>query len=97
MENKYYEIGWRLNSAQRKAIKDLGYHVYATRSWDEGCGSTLEHRVIVNHETDIITNFPALDDNNPEDMANDFYEHMEKFKAENDLEITPELRAILEM
>jgi len=97
MENKYYELGWRLNSTQRKALKDLGYHVYATRSWDEGCGSTLEHRVLVNHETDVITNFPALDDNNPEDMANDFYERMEEFNATSDLEITPEMRTILEM
>ena len=95
MENKYYEVGWRLTSAQRKALKDRGYHVYATRSWDEGTGSTLEHRVLVNHETDVITNFAALDDNNPEDMANNFYEHMEKFDATNDLDIT-EIKDILE-
>ena len=95
MSNKYYEVGWRLTSAQREAIKKLGYHVYATRSWDTGRGCTLEHRVLVNHETDVITNFPALDDNNPQDMVNDFYEYMCMCDAENDLDITS-LKEILE-
>ena len=95
MANKYYEVGYRLTYAQREAIKALGYHVYATRSWDSGCGCTLEHRVIVNHETDVITNFPALDDNNPEDFANDFFEHMEKCDADNEWKLGKELEEIL--
>lgn len=88
MLNKYYEVGYRLKSNQREELKKRGYHVYATRSWDNGCGCTLEHRVLVNHETDVITNFPALDDNNPQDFANDFYEHMDKLNATNDLDIS---------
>lgn len=95
MSNKYYEVGYRLNSAQRQELKRRGYHVYSTRSWDEGRGCTLEHRVIVNHETDVITNFAALNDDNPEDMANNFYEHMAAYNAENDLDIT-DIKDVLE-
>lgn len=95
MGNKYYEVGYRLNSAQRKALKEKGLHIYATRSWDEGTGCTLEHRVIVNHESDVVCNFAALDDNNPEDRANNFYEHMEKLEADNDWELPQDIKDIL--
>ena len=84
MDKKYCQIGWRLNSEQRAAIKVKGFYVYANRSWDEGCGCTLEHRVIVNHENDVITNWPALDEDNREDMQNDFYEYMALCEAEED-------------
>lgn len=88
MSNKYYEVGYRLTSAQRQELKNRGYHVYSTRSWDEGYGCTLEHRVLVNHESDVITNFAALDDNNPEDRVDDFYEYMGLCNAESDLDVS---------
>lgn len=84
MDKKYCQVGWRLNSMIRILIKQKGFYVYSNRSWDEGNGCTLEHRVIVNHENDVITNWPALDENNPEDMQNDFYEYMDKCDAEED-------------
>ena len=80
-QRHYYEIGWRLNREQRQALKEKGLHIYATRSWDEGNGSTLEHRVIVNHETDVVCDFEALDESNPEAYANNYYEHMEQCNA----------------
>lgn len=96
MANKYYLVGWRLNSEQRKALREKGLHIYATRSWDEGTGCTLEHRVFVNHEDDVITNFAALNDNDPKDFANDFYEHMAMFEADNDWELPQDVKQILE-
>ena len=83
----YYLVGFRLTNAQRRALKDRGLYVYSTRSWDEGCGCTLEHRVFVNHEDDVITNWPALDENDMKDMKNDFYEYMDSVDAESDYEI----------
>lgn len=96
MIKHYYEVGYRLNNAERKAIKDQGFHIYATRSWDSGTGCTLEHRVIVNHETDVVTDFPALDDNNPQDYANNFYEHMNKCEAEEDYEFGQKINNIIQ-
>ena len=84
MTRYYFLTGWRLNKEQREAIKDKGFHIYANRSWDEGDGCTLEHRVIVNHESDVITNWEALDDTNPEDYQDDFYEYMDLCEAEDD-------------
>ena len=83
--NKYTVIGWRLTKEQKEELKKNGYHTYACRSWDEGNGCTLEHRVIVNHEADVITNFEALNDNDLEDIRNDFYEYMDECDAEDSL------------
>lgn len=79
----YYEVGWRLNREQREKLKEAGFHIYATRSWDEGTGCTLEHRVIVNHESDIVTNWEALDESNPDAIANNFYKFMDECDAIN--------------
>lgn len=87
MKKSYFLIGFRLTNAQRNALKQRGLHVYSTRSWDEGCGCTLEHKVYVNHEDDVITNWPALDDNNMKDMKDDFYKYMNKVGAESDYEL----------
>lgn len=91
----YYEVGWRLNRSQRQRIEDLGYHIYSTRSWDNGCGSTLERFVLVNHETDVITNFEALDPNDKDAIAQDYYEHMEKCDAEENYDFFKELIPII--
>ena len=97
MDKKYCQIGWRLTREQREAIKEKGFYTYANRSWDEGNGCTLEHRVIVNHENDVITNWPALDEENREDMQNDFYEYMALCEAEDDYNyFKQELGEILE-
>ena len=56
MEKNYCIIGWRLNDAQKEELHKRGLYTYANRSWDFGNGCTLEHRVIVNHESDVITN-----------------------------------------
>ena len=89
----YYEIGWRLNKAQREAIKAKGYFVYSTRSWDEGTGSTLEHFVMVNHESDVIMDFEALQPNQRED---NFYKFLEDNNVEYDSTIGDKLKDILE-
>lgn len=96
MKKAYYQIGWRLTSEQRKKLRERGLYVYANRSWDEGNGCTLEHRVIVNHENDVITNFPALDENNREDMQNDFYEYMALLGAEDDFSLYENNKDILD-
>lgn len=96
-KKRYCQIGWRLKSNQRELIRNKGFYIYSTRSWDEGCGCTLEHKVIVNHESDVITNWPALDENNREDMKNDFYEYMDECNAEDDYDyFKQELGEILE-
>lgn len=87
MKKSYFLIGFRLTNAQRNALKQRGLHVYSTRSWDEGCGCTLEHKVFVNHEDDVITNWPALDDNNMEDRVNDFFKYIAMVGAESDYEL----------
>ena len=92
----YCVIGWRLNSAQREELHKRGLHTYANRSWDEGCGCTLEHRVIVNHESDVITNFEALDENDQEDRREDFYEYMEEVEAEESSEFYNSIKDVLE-
>ena len=96
-QKHYCLVGWRLNRAQREECSKRGLHVYSTRSWDEGCGCTLEHRVIVNHEDDVITDFEALDPNNREDFRNDFYEYMEEVDAIDDEEFYESVKDILEM
>ena len=96
-QKHYCLVGWRLNRAQREECSKRGLHVYSTRSWDEGCGCTLEHRVIVNHEDDVITDFQALDPNNREDFRNDFYEYMEEVDAIDDEEFYESVKDILEM
>ena len=92
----YYEVGWRLSKAQREAIKAMGYYVYSTRSWDEGCGSTLEHFVLVNHESDVIMDFEALDSNDKNAYINDFYKFLDKNNVEYDSTIGESLKTILE-
>lgn len=75
-DKHYYVTGDRFTSEQRKAIEKAGFFVYSLRSWDTGNGSQLEHRVIVNHEGDVITNFKALPDE-PDAFEPDFYQYME--------------------
>ena len=96
MQKSYCVIGWRLNSAQKEELHKRGLYTYANRSWDMGCGCTLEHRVIVNHESDVITNFPALDENNKDDFVNDFYEYMGLCEAEDSVEFYDSIRDVLE-
>lgn len=96
MEKNYCVIGWRLNSQQKEELRKRGLFTYANRSWDEGNGCTLEHRVIVNHESDVITNFEALDSNNREDRRNDFYKYMDEVGAEDSVEFYDSIKDILE-
>ena len=83
MEKCCYEIGWRLNSSQRQRIEEKGFYVYATRSWDEGRGCTLEKRVIVNHETDVLLNFKP-EEIEPNIVTYDYYEWLEQNNVELD-------------
>ena len=96
-ERHYNLVGYRLSREQREECAKRGLHVYATRSWDDGNGCTLEHRVIVNHESDVITDFEALDENNREDMRNDFYEYMEEMDAIDDTDFYESIKDILAM
>lgn len=93
---KYYQIGWRLNGQQRQALKERGLYVYANRSWDEGCGCTLEHRVIVNHENDVIMNFAALNENDREDRIDDFYAYVNDNDIEDDYKLYEDNKDILD-
>lgn len=96
MEKNYCVIGWRLNSRQKEELHKRGLYTYANRSWDEGCGCTLEHRVIVNHEADVITNWPALDEDNREDFINDFYEYIVLCEAKDTVEFYDSIKDVLE-
>lgn len=81
---RYVLIGWRLTQEEREKVKNMGLHIYAARSWDEGNGCTLEHRVIVNHEADVITDFEALDESNREDRKDNLFKYMNEVGAVDD-------------
>lgn len=91
MEKYYYLIGYRLRNEQREKLKEKGLHVYALRSWDVGCGSQLEHRVIVNHENDVIANFEMLDENDRNAFEPDFYEYCERVNAFENYDLVKDL------
>lgn len=101
MENQtqkhFTVIGWRLNSQQKEELRKRGLYAYANRSWDEGSGCTLEHRVIVNHTGDVITNWPALDENNKDDFKNDFYKYIREVGATETSEFYNSIEDILDM
>lgn len=77
MQKYYCEVGYRLNKEQRKQYEDKGLFVYSTRSWDSGCGCSLEKFVLVNHESDVIMNFEALNESN-DFYENDFFDFIER-------------------
>lgn len=94
MEKQCYEIGYRLNNSQRERIEAKGFYVYATRSWDMGCGCTLEKRVIVNHETDVLLNFK------PEEIEEgivsyDYFKWLEDNNVELDSKAFESVREII--
>lgn len=76
---------WHPNRAIREALKEKGLYVYDMRSWDEGCGNTIEPRVVVNYEGSVVTNFEItnwdIDDEHGK-VINDMYNWVEK----NDIE-----------
>lgn len=96
MEKNYCIIGWRLNDAQKEELHRRGLYTYANRSWDFGNGCTLEHRVIVNHESDVITNWPALDENNKDDFINDFWKYLDEVGAEETTEFYNSIEDVLD-
>ena len=79
----YYLTGCRLNKSQRERIESKGFYVYATRSWDEGCGCSLEKRVIVNHEDDVILNFKP-EEIEPNIVCYDFYKWCDENEVYDD-------------
>lgn len=95
MKKHYLLIGWRLTKEQREEIKNMGLYVYQARSWDEGTGCTLEHRVWVNHEADVITDFEALDPNDKTAFENDLFEFMDKEGAVDDNVLSDRLKGVL--
>lgn len=94
-EKNYCVIGWRLSKRQKEELHKRGLFTYANRSWDTGYGCTLEHRVIVNHEGDVVTNFPALDEDDREDYKNDFYQFMDEVGAESSEEFYNSIKDVL--
>ena len=84
-EKFYYVTGERFTNKERGEFENAGFYVYSLRSWDHGTGSQLEHKVLVNHEGDVITNFKALTDD-PDAFEPDFYEFMEIEGAEHSFE-----------
>jgi len=93
----YVIIGWRLNSRQKEELHKRGLYTYANRSWDMGNGCSLEHRVIVNHESDVITNFKILDENKPDDFINDFWKYLSEVGAEETSEFYNSIEDVLDM
>ena len=83
MNKHYYLTGYRLSKEQRDKIEAQGFYVYATRSWDSGNGCSLEKRVIVNHEDDVILNFKP-DEIEPNIVCYDFYEWCDKNEVYDD-------------
>ena len=76
---------WHPKKIVRDALKEKGLYVYDMRSWDEGCGNTLEPFVMVNYEGSVVTNFEItnwdIDDEHGK-VINDMYDWVEK----NDIE-----------
>lgn len=95
MGNHYY-LTERLTKQTRELLKSKGYFTYATRSWDSGNGCTLEHRVLVNHENDVVTNFKALDDDF-RDSKDDFFKCMEHFDADETQDFINEIETIIRL
>lgn len=91
----YYLTGYRLNNSQRQRIEEKGFYVYATRSWDSGCGCSLEKRVIVNHEDDVILDFKP-EEIEPNIVSYDFYEYCDKNEVYDDDEVFKEVMPIVE-
>ena len=52
---------WHPKWAERDALREKGFYVYDMRTWDEGCGNSLETVVIVNYEGSVVTNFEITD------------------------------------
>ena len=79
-QKHYTTYGARFNNEQRKQLEDAGFYVYGLRAWDEGVGAQLEHRVIVNHLDDVVTDFKILSDDN-DAFEPDFDEYIQKVGA----------------
>lgn len=83
---------WHPSGNVRDELRKHGLYVYDMRSWDEGCGNTLEKFVVVNYEGSVVTNFEITDwdydnvindeelwrKNHPEVESRDFDTELEK-------------------
>ena len=72
---------WHPNKTIRDALKEKGLYVYDMRTWDEGCGNTIEPRVVVNYEGSVVTNFEITSwdcDDEYGKAIDDMYDWVEK-------------------